>query len=85
MKLEIARWNLENVFVQMGLYVFDNVRPMGPRIEPESNTDSAGPEPGSTYDGRSGDWSGTFPCVVYLYQVNGMGVLKMSGFGDAVR
>ena len=45
----------------------------------------AGPEPGPTYDGWSGDWSGTFPWVVYLYQVNGMGVLKMSGVGDAVK
>ncbi|MCH8989167.1 MAG: ABC transporter substrate-binding protein [Chloroflexi bacterium] len=31
---EIARWNIEHVFAETGLYVVDNVWPVGPKIAP---------------------------------------------------
>ena len=34
LELEVARWQFDNVFGETGLYVFDNVWPVGPNIAP---------------------------------------------------
>ena len=34
LELEIARWQFDNVFGETGLYVFDNVWPIGAKLSP---------------------------------------------------
>ena len=34
LELEVARWQFDNVFGETGLYVFDNVWPVGPKLAP---------------------------------------------------
>ena len=34
LELEIARWQFDNIFGETGLYVFDNVWPIGPKLQP---------------------------------------------------